>query len=391
MANPKSPLSFQLLGASVRLGAGTVKEAGALFQSAGAKKVLIVTDAGVSGAGLLKPARRSLEETRIPYEIFDRVEPNPSDKSVMEGVQVFKKAGCDAILGVGGGSPLDASKAIQVMASHPGEIHEYFGPAAAVKIIHPRPYLVAVPTTSGTGSEVSRGAIITDTRKKVKCVIRSGPASLAIIDPEMTLTLPPQLTAATGMDALCHHVEACVSNVYHPVCTALALEGVRLVGRSLRRAVTNGDDLDARGDMAVASMTGALAFQKGLGAVHSLAHQLSTEADVPARGRQLHPAPPCDALQHVACTGGIDPDRPGLGREDRFSLHRSGCRAGLCQRGSPRIGDRPSGTAEGCGSERRANPAYGSKRHVRLVPPFQPPPLFPHGYGHAIPGGFLRP
>lgn len=281
MANPKPAVSFQLLGASVRLGAGTVKESGSLFQSAGAKKVLIVTDSGVAGAGLLKPVRRSLEETRIPYEIFDRVEPNPSDKSVMEGVQVFKKAGCDAILGVGGGSPLDASKAIQVMASHPGEIHEYFGPAAAVKIIHPRPYLVAVPTTSGTGSEVSRGAIITDTRKKVKCVIRSGPSSLAIIDPEMTLTLPPQLTAATGMDALCHHVEACVSNIYHPVCTALALEGVRLVGRSLRRAVTNGGDLDARGDMAVASMTGALAFQKGLGAVHSLAHQLSTEADVP--------------------------------------------------------------------------------------------------------------
>ncbi len=281
MANPKPSVSFQLLGASVRLGAGTVKESGSLFQSAGAKKVLIVTDPGVVKAGLLKPVQESLGHSKIAYEVFAGIEPNPSDRSVMKGVQLYKKAGCDAILGVGGGSPLDASKAIQVMVSHPGEIHEYYGPAAAVKIVNPRPYLVAVPTTSGTGSEVSRGSIITDTQKKVKRVIRTGPASLAIIDPEMTLTLPPQLTAATGMDALCHHIEACVSNAYHPICTALALEGVRLVGKSLRQAVRDGGDLDARGDMAVASMTGALAFQKGLGAVHSLAHQLSTEADVP--------------------------------------------------------------------------------------------------------------
>jgi alcohol dehydrogenase len=123
--------------------------------------------------------------------------------------------------------------------------------------------------------------VITDTQNKVKRVIRTGPAGLAIIDPEMTLTMPPQLTAGTGMDALCHHVEAYVSNVYQPVCSALALEGVRLVGRSLRPAVRKGNDLESRTDMAVASFTGALAFQKGLGAVHSLAHQLSTEADIP--------------------------------------------------------------------------------------------------------------
>jgi alcohol dehydrogenase class IV len=280
MGNPKPPISFQLLGTSVRLGAGTVKEVGQSFQSAGGKKVLIVTDSGVVKAGLLQPVEKSMEEAKIPWEIFDRVEPNPSDKTVMDGAQLFKKTGCNAILGVGGGSPLDASKAIQVMASHPGEIHEYFGVAAASKITLPRPYLMAVPTTSGTGSEVSRGAIITNTQTNTKSVIRTGPSSLAIIDPEMTLTMPPRLTAATGMDALSHHIEARVSNEYQPICSALALEGIRIVGKSLRRAVRKGDDLDARLDMAVASVTGALAFQKGLGAVHSLAHQLSTEADV---------------------------------------------------------------------------------------------------------------
>lgn len=280
MGNAKPPISFQLLGTSVLLGVGTAKEVGETFQGAGGKKVLIVTDSGVVKAGLLHPIQQSLEKAKIPYEIFDRVEPNPSDRTVMEGVRLFQKTECNAILGIGGGSPLDASKAIQVMASHPGEIYEYFGAAAASKITLPRPYLIGIPTTSGTGSEVSRGAIITNTKTNTKSVIRTGPSSLAILDPEMTLTLLPMLTAATGMDALSHHIEACVSNAYQPVCTALALEGIRLVGRSLKKAVEKGDDLDARTDMAVASMMGALAFQKGLGAVHSLAHQLSTEADV---------------------------------------------------------------------------------------------------------------
>ena len=281
MANLKSPISVQLLGANVRLGAGTVKEIGQSFQAAGGKKVLIVTDSGVVKAGLLQAVSKSLEDAKIPSEIYDRVEPNPSDKTIMEGAQLFKRSGCNAILGVGGGSPLDASKAIQIMASHPGEIHEYYGPAAAAKMTLPRPYLIAVPTTSGTGSEVSRGAVITDTRTNTKSVMRTGPSSLAVIDPEMTLTMPPSLTAATGMDALCHHIEARVSNQYQPICAALALEGIRLIGKSLRKAVEMGRDLDARLDMAVASMTGALAFQKGLGAVHSLAHQLSTDADIP--------------------------------------------------------------------------------------------------------------
>jgi 4-hydroxybutyrate dehydrogenase len=280
MDGVKQSISFQLLGASIRLGAGTTMESGSSFQSAGGKRILIVTDSGVIKAGLLDPIKKSLEETKIAHEIFDRVEPNPSDRTVMEGARLFKATGCDCILGVGGGSPLDASKAIQVMVSHPGEIYEYFGVAGAAKITRPRPYLIGIPTTSGTGSEVSRGAIITNTKTNTKSVLRTGPSNLAIIDPRITLSMPPFLTASTGMDALSHHIEACVSNQYQPICTALALEGIRLVAKSLKRAVQEGNDLDARLDMAVASTTGALAFQKGLGAVHSLAHQLSTEAGI---------------------------------------------------------------------------------------------------------------
>lgn len=281
MSRPIETVSFDILGTSVRLGVGVVKDVGPCLKSVGAKKVFIVTDPGVINAGLLDLPQRSLTGQDILYEIFDRIEPNPSDRTVMEGAGRFKETGCNAFLAVGGGSSLDAAKAIQVMASHPGKIDEYFGPEMAAKITRPKPYLIAVPTTSGTGSEVSRGAVITNTKTKTKAVMRTGPSQLAVIDPEMTLSMPPQLTASTGIDALSHHIEACVSNRYHPVCTALALEGVRLIGNSLKKAVDTGHDLEARMDMAVASMTGALAFQKGLGAVHSLAHQLSSEADVP--------------------------------------------------------------------------------------------------------------
>jgi alcohol dehydrogenase class IV len=277
---PKEPISFEVLGASVRLGAGAVHEVGSFFKKVGSKKIFLATDQGVVKAGLVKSPIASLEKAQIDYELFDEIEPNPSDRTIMVGAERFKKTGCNAVLGVGGGSALDAGKAIQVMAVHPGHVSEYFGVAAASKINQPKPYYIAVPTTSGTGSEVSRGCVITNSVTNTKSIVRAGIPQLAVIDPEMTLSMPPYLTAATGMDALSHNVEACVSSAYNPVCMALALEGVRLIGRSLKRAVQTGSDLEARLDMAVASMMGALAFQKGLGAVHSLAHQLSTEADV---------------------------------------------------------------------------------------------------------------
>jgi len=278
MAMPKEPISFEVLGASVRLGAGAVHEVGSFFNKAGCKKIFVATDKGVLKAGLVKSSLASLEKARVGYEIFDEIEPNPSDRTVMAGAELFKKTECQGVLGVGGGSALDAGKAIQVMAVHPGHVSDYFGVAAAAKIVLPKPYYIAIPTTSGTGSEVSRGCVITNTTTNTKSVVRAGIPQLAVIDPEMTLSMPPFLTAATGMDALSHSIEACVAGSYNPICMALALEGIRLIRKSLKKAVQTGSDLEARLDMAVASMMGALAFQKGLGAVHSLAHQLSTEA-----------------------------------------------------------------------------------------------------------------
>jgi alcohol dehydrogenase class IV len=143
------------------------------------------------------------------------------------------------------------------------------------------PVLVAIPTTSGTGTEVSRGGIITDTRDNRKKVIVSGPPSLALVDPDLTATMPPPLTAATGMDALCHSIEAYVSRRYNPLAGAIAIAGIKLVAENLRCAVEDGTDIEARKNMAMASTMGALAFSKGLGAVHSLAHQLSTDAEMP--------------------------------------------------------------------------------------------------------------
>ena len=280
MGNAKPPITFQLLGTSVLLGAGTVKEVGQTFQAAGGKESPDRNRLR-GGEGRAPAADQEIPGgSKDPLRNFRPRRGQSFRSDGYGGGPVIQENRVRCNPRSRRGSPLDASKAIQVMTSHPGEIDEYFGTAAASKITLPKPYLIGIPTTSGTGSEVSRGAVITNTKTNTKSVIRTGPSSLAILDPEMTLTLPPKLTAATGMDALSHHIEACVSNVYQPVCTALALEGIRLVGRSLKKAVEKGDDLDARTDMAVASMMGALAFQKGLGAVHSLAHQLSTEADV---------------------------------------------------------------------------------------------------------------
>lgn len=172
---------------------------------------------------------------------------------------------------------MDVAKAIRIVASHPGHISQYYEQTITAQM----PPLISIPTTAGTGSEVSTGAMITDTGENRKRVIRPGPPSLALVDPELTVTMPASLTAATGMDALCHCVEAYVARRFNPLADALAIAGTTLVAENLKRAVENGKDIEARKNMAMASSMGALAFRKGLGAVHSLAHALSTDADMP--------------------------------------------------------------------------------------------------------------
>jgi alcohol dehydrogenase class IV len=199
------------------------------------------------------------------------------------GVDAFKAHRADAVIGLGGGAALDVAKAIALMTSHPGDILEYAWDHPNVRPIdRPIPYFVAVPTTAGTGSEVGRSSVVSDDATHVKKIIFS-PVLLAkcvFADPELTVDLPPAITAATGMDALTHNIESYLSPAYHPICDGIALEGARIAARALPLAYRDGKNIKARGDMLMSSMMGAIAFQKDLGAVHSCAHALSTVADL---------------------------------------------------------------------------------------------------------------
>lgn len=271
---------FEAFGVKVEFGWGSLKTLSKYVIEYGSKKVLIVSDNGVSKLGILDQITRLLESTGIGAEKFYDVSANPSDHDVEKGSQLYMASNCDLIIGVGGGSPMDAAKGIRVLVSHPAPLDQYYGLNGAEKIIRAMPPLIEIPTTAGTGSETSRGAVITNSKANVKCLLRAGMPSLALVDPSLTIGMPSHLTASTGMDALSHNIEAFLSNLYHPVAEAIAYEGIRLVAKNIIAAVENGRDADARINMAMAASMGALAFQKGLGVTHSLAHQLSTELDI---------------------------------------------------------------------------------------------------------------
>lgn len=240
---------------------------------------LVVTDRGLAALPVFADFLREL--ATFDTGVFSGIEGNPTRSQAMDGAAAFARHRADAVIGVGGGAALDVAKAVALMAVHDGDILEYAWDHPQVRpIIAALPCLVAVPTTSGTGSEVGRSAVISDDVTHVKRIVFS-PALLAkavFADPELTLDLPPAVTAATGMDALTHNVESYLSPAYHPICDGIALEGARIAARALPTAVHRGHDLAARGDMMMASMMGAIAFQKDLGAVHSCAHALSTVA-----------------------------------------------------------------------------------------------------------------
>jgi alcohol dehydrogenase len=277
MSDGQDLLSSQIFGASIEFGVGISEKLAYYAKDLGASKLLLVTDEGIIKAGVADKITRILDASDVRYAVFHNVQPNPIDRNVMDGADAYRRDGCDAILGLGGGSAMDVAKAISVVTGNPGHISDYY----YSEIPGDMPTVIAVPTTSGTGTEVSRGAVITDTRDNTKKLVLTGPASLAVVDSELTLSMPPSLTAATGMDAICHSIEAYVSNIYNPFAGAIAIAGIKLVAENLREAVKHGDNMEARKNMSMASAMGALAFKKGLGAVHSLAHQLSTEADVP--------------------------------------------------------------------------------------------------------------
>ncbi|MEM7434060.1 MAG: iron-containing alcohol dehydrogenase [Myxococcota bacterium] len=261
-------------------GRGAVRECGTEAAQLGGTRALILGDRGIEATGILEPIRDALDGASIDHETALDVSSNPLESEVLGAARAYEAFGADILVGVGGGSVLDVAKLVRLAVTHPGPLAQYDDAVGGGdRIVAPLPPMIAVPTTAGTGSEVGRSGVVTIQATNRKTVIFS-PALLpnvAILDPEMTRTMPASMTAATGMDALTHCIEAYCSLGVHPMADALALGGVRLCQRSLKAAVGDGNDLDARGEMLQAAMIGAVAFQKGLGACHSLAHPLSTE------------------------------------------------------------------------------------------------------------------
>src|SRR5271157_217145 len=276
MANVISIFSFPT---RIVFGAGALGELGTELARLGMKRPLLVTDRGVVQSGLAERVTAASAPLRLA--LFDGVSPNPTEEYVVAGLDAYRREDCDGIVSLGGGSPLDAGKAIRLAATHPPPLEPYDDQLNGGDRIGPNlPPMVGIATTAGTGSEVGRSAVIILKSTDRKTVIFSPHLipSVAIADPELTLGLPPQLTAGTGLDALTHNVEAYLAKGYHPMCDLIALGGTRLAAHNLVRAVRHGRDIQARTSMMMASIMGAVAFQKGLGAVHSLAHPLSSVA-----------------------------------------------------------------------------------------------------------------
>ena len=262
-------------------GAGARHQVAAHLRDAGVRRPLIVTDRGLAALPLLAQFSALLDG--LDVAVYAGVHGNPTASQVMAGAQAFKDHRADAVIGLGGGASLDVAKVVGLMATHPGDIIEYAWDHPQVRPIErDLPYFVALPTTSGTGSEVGRSSVVSENESHHKRVIFS-PRILArtvFADPELTLGLPAAVTAATGMDALTHNIESYLSPAYHPLCDGIALEGTRIGAAALERAVHQPQDLKARSDMMMASMMGAIAFQKDLGAVHSCAHALGAVCDM---------------------------------------------------------------------------------------------------------------
>lgn len=239
------------------------------------KKALLVSDKILTDLGLVATVASAVG---IETVVFDEVHPNPIEEDVEKGAAAFNENGCDCIIALGGGSPMDVAKVIKVAATHPGPLAQYDEAAGGDKlIVNEMPPLYAIPTTSGTGSEVGRSGIIVmrETKKKTIIFAPTLMPDIAVLSPQLTTSMPAHITAATGIDAFIHSLEAYLAPGFHPMADGIAIEGMRLCIGNLGACVTDGDNLDARGKMQVASMMGATAFQKGLGMIHSLAHPLS--------------------------------------------------------------------------------------------------------------------
>ena len=274
MSAPIATFSFPT---TTVFGPGTLSELPDRLGKLGVRRPLVVTDAGLLNTDAFGIFARTLGEAGQGKDwfLYSGVHPNPIESDVRESAELFRKQGCDGVIAIGGGSPLDAGKAARLLVKRPGfDLAKFYDERDWSGLA---PY-VAMPTTAGTGSEVGRSSVITLDATKRKAVIFHPEllAKFVILDPELTVGLPPRLTAATGADALTHCIESYTCPVFHPMCDGIALEGIHLIVEALPRAFKSGKDIEARGKMLVAAAMGAVAFQKDVGVVHSLAHPLSS-------------------------------------------------------------------------------------------------------------------
>ncbi|WP_028450459.1 L-threonine dehydrogenase [Chitinibacter tainanensis] len=263
------------------MGAGCLADAAKTIQSYGYQKALIVTDVPLVAVGIVQKVTSLLTEYGVASVVFDGVQPNPTTGNVEAGLALLQKNGCDCVISLGGGSPHDCAKGIALVAVNGGSIKDYEGVDRSAK---PQLPLIAINTTAGTASEMTRFCIITDEARHVKMAIvdKHTTPILSVNDPELMLLKPAGLTAATGMDALTHAIEAYVSTAATPITDACALKAVDIISQYLRRAVANGQDLEAREQMAYAQFLAGMAFNNAsLGYVHAMAHQLGGFYDLP--------------------------------------------------------------------------------------------------------------
>lgn len=263
------------------MGIGAVAHTAEKVRELGGGKVVIVTDNGVYASGTVKAVEDSLQAGGIPYEIYHDVEPEPTYQGVEGATALVKESGASLVIGVGGGSALDTAKNVAVMAANPGSIFDYLGFGKVQN--EPLPS-IAIPTSSGTGSEATFWAVVADKEKDLKASVGGWNTmfNIAILDPQMTITLPPRPTAACGIDALTHAMESWVSKDTQPVSEALSYHAMKLIARSIRKATTCGDDLQAREDMLMGSLIAAMAFNVAhLGLVHAFAMPLGAKFKIP--------------------------------------------------------------------------------------------------------------
>ncbi|GIM29083.1 alcohol dehydrogenase [Clostridium polyendosporum] len=282
-------------------GDGSVETAGRETKKLGNKALIVTGKNSVKKSGALDKLIKSLEESDVGYVLFDQVESDPDVKTVEKGVELSKINSVDVIVAMGGGSPLDAAKAISIMITNLGKIQDYEGKGPEKPVIP----IIAIPTTAGTGSEVSRYTVITDSKRKVKMLIGSDfiIPTTAILDAELTVSMPPQVTAATGMDALTHAIEAYISKVSTPFSDTHAVEAIKLISKNLISAVCNGDNLEARRGMLYGQMHAGLAFSNAsVALVHAMSRPLGAHFGVPHGAANAMLLPVAMEYNRSSCT-----------------------------------------------------------------------------------------